>query len=90
MLRTALLLATFAISPAFGQGTPPPATNQCWDTKRAELRDKTEPTMARKTGETKIGADRSPGSPAPPSYNSAGSGVPASPQAVRPPGVTDC
>ena len=72
------------------QATPPPATNQCWDNARAELRDKTAPTMARKTGETKIGQDQSPGTPAPASGNAAGSGMPKSPEAKRPPGVTDC
>ena len=92
-MMIAAIVAALA-TPAFAQGTPgtpEPATNQCWDTARAELRDKTTTTMARKTGETKIGQDQSRGgAPAPLSGNAAGSGQPKNPNAVRPPGVTDC
>jgi len=71
-------------------GTPPPATNQCWDTTRNEVRDKTSATIAKRTGETGIGRDRSAGPPAPASGNSAGSGTARTQDARRPPGVTDC
>jgi len=71
-------------------GTPPPATNQCWDTTRNELRDKTSATIAKRTGETGIGRDRSAGPPAPASGNSAGSGTARTQDARRPPGVTNC
>jgi hypothetical protein len=89
-LLPVLLLVIATPAAAQSPGTPPPATNQCWDTARAELRDKTSATTARKTRETAIGQDRSPGNPAPPSGNAAGSGLPKSPNAIRPPGVTDC
>jgi hypothetical protein len=84
----AVLIAMPAM--AQGLGTPPPATNQCWDTERAELRDKTSPTTTRKSGETAIGKDQSPGKASPPSGNAAGSGLPKNPNAIRPPGVTEC
>src|SRR4051794_2788408 len=75
-----------------GQGgaTPAPATNQCWDTATNEPRDKTAPTSAKQTKETAVGVDRSPGAPAPPSGNAAGSGMPKNANAVRPGGVSDC
>jgi hypothetical protein len=71
-------------------GTPAPATNQCWDTATSVLRDKTSPTSVKQTKETAVGLDRSPGPPAPPSGNATSSGAQKSPNAVRPPGVTDC
>jgi hypothetical protein len=85
-----LLLVVAMPAAAQSPGTPAPATNQCWDTARAELRDKTSATTTRKTGETNVGQDQSPGNPAPPSGNAAGSGQPKSPNAIRPQGVTDC
>jgi len=90
-LAIALLLGILPAS-GFAQGnaTPPPATNQCWDEAGGELKDKTAPTIARKTGETQIGRDQSPGTPAAPSGNAAGSGQPKSRNAIRPPGVTEC
>ena len=94
MIRRAALVFLLSMPvTAYGQGTPgtpPPATNQCWDEARGELKDKSATTMTRKTGETQIGKDQSPGQPAPPSGNAAGSGLPRSPNAIRPPGVTDC
>ena len=96
-MKVAVLVTSMVITgPALGQGTerqtgtPPAATNQCWDTTRNELRDKTSPTTTMKTKETGIGQDRSQGRAAPPSGNAAGSATPSSSNAARPPGVTDC
>ena len=91
-LALAFIALLALAAPALAQqgGTPPPATNQCWDNARGELRDKTAPTVARETRETAIGQDQSPGRPAPPSGNAAGSGQPKNQNATRPPGVSDC
>jgi hypothetical protein len=92
----AVLVSIALAGPALAQGTErpagtlPAATNQCWDTTRNELRDKTSPTTTMKTKETGIGQDRSQGRAAPPSGNAAGSGTPSGSKATRPPGVTDC
>ena len=90
VIVTAVLVAFAAPTAAQQGGTPPPATNQCWDSARGELRDKTAPTVSKQTRETAIGQDQSPGRPAPPSGNAAGSGQPKSQNATRPPGVSDC
>src|SRR5947209_3311001 len=91
-LTTACAVLLALAMPALAQqsGTPPPATNQCWDNARGELRDKTAPTVANESKETAIGQDQSPGRPAPPSQNAAGSGQPKNPNPVRPPGVSAC
>lgn len=89
-LSLCLPVLAFAQGTPKSSGTPPPATNQCWDTARGELRDKTSATTGRKSGEVRVGQDLSPGAPAPLSGNAAGSGMPKSSNAVRPPGVTDC
>jgi hypothetical protein len=84
-----LVLGTAALAQAT-RDTPPPATNQCWDTSTNLLRDKTSPTSTEKTKEVVVGRDQSPGAPAPPSRNAMTGGKPDNPNPVRPPGVTDC
>jgi hypothetical protein len=79
-----------ALAAAQTPQTPPPATNQCWDNQRGELRDITSATTAKSTRDAGVGVDRSPGTPAPPSGNAAGSSLPRNANAKRPPGVTDC
>jgi hypothetical protein len=79
-------------SPVLAQSTadtPPPATNQCWDTSTQLLRDKTSATSAIKSREVAIGRDQSPGAPAPLSGNAV-AGNTRNPNPVRPPGVSDC
>jgi hypothetical protein len=81
------VLTSTAFAQSASTDTPAPATNQCWDQTRGELRDKTPTTMTGKKQET---ADQSPGAPAPRSGNTAGSGLPRNANAQRPAGTSDC